>query len=63
MLLSVVLPALNEEGSIGSTLDHLIALDPFEIFVVDGGSSDRTYENASALSPSHPRSSAEASAG
>src|SRR5918996_2909581 len=41
--LSVVVPTLDEERSIGALLTDLRALDvPYEVIVVDGGSSDRT---------------------
>lgn len=48
-LLSVVIPARNEEGAIPSTLRHLhleLSLRgiPHEIVVVDDGSTDRTWE-------------------
>lgn len=48
MKLSIVIPARNEEGNIGSTLkllrDHLdgAGVSNFEIVVVDDGSKDRT---------------------
>ena len=48
-LLSIVIPARNEEGCIASTVQHLdlelnIQKVPHEIVVVDDGSTDRTWE-------------------
>lgn len=48
-LLSVVIPARDEEGSIGSMVEHLhveltLREVPHEIIVVDDGSKDRTWE-------------------
>ncbi|MCC9654759.1 glycosyltransferase family 2 protein [Rhodopirellula halodulae] len=48
-LLSIVIPAKNEEGCIASTVEHLhlelsIQKVPHEIVVVDDGSDDRTWE-------------------
>jgi rSAM/selenodomain-associated transferase 2 len=42
MRVSVIIPALNEEKSISTTLQSIIPLQPHEIIVVDGGSTDRT---------------------
>lgn len=44
MNVSVIVPVLNEENTIGSTLEALLRLAPDEIIVVDGGSDDRTRE-------------------
>jgi rSAM/selenodomain-associated transferase 2 len=46
MRISVIIPVLNEEKSIATTLDALLALTPYEVIVVDGGSADRTREIA-----------------
>ena len=46
MQISVIVPVLNEEKSIAATLHALLALAPYEIIIVDGGSSDRTREIA-----------------
>ncbi len=48
-LLSIVIPALNESGCVGATVQHLnLELDlhhiPHEIVVVDDGSTDTTWE-------------------
>ncbi len=52
--LSVVIPARDEEGCIGSTVEHLhielrVRGVPHEIVVVDDGSTDRTWEILEAL--------------
>jgi dolichol-phosphate mannosyltransferase len=48
-LLSIVIPALNEEGCISATVEHLdvemrLRGVPHEIVVVDDGSTDATWE-------------------
>lgn len=53
-LLSVVIPARDEEGCIAATIEHLhvelrLRGVPHEIVVVDDGSSDSTWEILSAL--------------
>lgn len=42
MNVSVIVAALNEERAIRATLTALMRLEPYEIIVVDGGSTDRT---------------------
>jgi dolichol-phosphate mannosyltransferase len=59
MLLSVVIPARNEEANIGATLDGIVdALSadeiPFELLVVDDGSSDDTFAVVEARGASTP---------
>src|SRR5437762_2039192 len=54
-LLSVVIPARDEEGCIAGTVEHLhLELElnkvPHEIVVVDDGSTDRTWEILQELS-------------
>lgn len=46
LLISVIIPTLNEAASLGRTLDHLQHADAIEIIVVDGGSRDNTREIA-----------------
>ncbi len=46
MNVSVIIPTLNEENSLSRTLDHLIPLEPDEIIISDGGSTDKTREIA-----------------
>ena len=49
MRISVVIPVLNEEKTIASVLQALNCLDPDEILVVDGGSTDHTREVCESL--------------
>ncbi|MBL7959153.1 TIGR04283 family arsenosugar biosynthesis glycosyltransferase [bacterium] len=42
MLISIIIPTLNEEANIESVLQSLIGFSNIEILVSDGGSSDRT---------------------
>ncbi|HMF47437.1 MAG TPA: glycosyltransferase, partial [Candidatus Saccharimonadales bacterium] len=44
MNISVIVPVLNEEKTIGAALTALSQLAPYEIIVVDGGSGDRSGE-------------------
>lgn len=44
MRISVIIPVLNEEKSIVTTVTALLPLKPDELFIVDGGSTDRTQE-------------------
>lgn len=43
---SVIIPALNEEGYIKRSIESVKKLNPLEVIVVDGGSTDRTREIA-----------------
>ncbi|MGO8700151.1 MAG: glycosyltransferase family 2 protein [Limisphaerales bacterium] len=58
-LLSIVIPARDEEGCIASTVEHLhveLALNgvPHEIVVVDDGSTDKTWEILQGLKARNP---------
>ncbi|MGA1872230.1 MAG: glycosyltransferase family 2 protein [Thermoplasmatota archaeon] len=46
MKVSVIIPTLNEEESIGQTIDQIPGSDDQEIMIVDGLSGDRTREIA-----------------
>ena len=49
MNLSVIIPALNEAENIRHTIEHALDLNPHEIIVVDGGSTDDTRRIATEL--------------
>jgi rSAM/selenodomain-associated transferase 2 len=49
MRISVIIPVLNEEKNIRTTIAALAPLDPAEIIVVDGRSTDRTREICESL--------------
>lgn len=58
-LLSIVIPARDEEGNIQSTVEHLhleleLRAVPHEILVVDDGSTDRTWETLQKISARLP---------
>ena len=57
--LSIVIPAYNEERRLPPTLHKLLAVlpslgRPYEIIVVDDGSSDGTVEKVAELAQTHP---------
>lgn len=55
---SVVIPCYNEEGAIRETLDHLAssidAAEPYELIVVDDGSTDGSLEILQGLAENFP---------
>jgi len=55
-LISVIIPALNEERALPATLDAILAQSAdLEVLVVDGGSVDRTPQIVEESSARHPR--------
>lgn len=60
MKLSVVIPAQNEEGSVGKTVEGIVAVlererIDYEVLVVDDGSEDATAEVVAAIVAGNPR--------
>jgi dolichol-phosphate mannosyltransferase len=60
MKLSVVIPAHNEEGSVGPTVEGIVARlagegIEYDVLVVDDDSSDRTKEIVEAIGAGNPR--------
>jgi dolichol-phosphate mannosyltransferase len=58
--LSVVIPAQNEEGSVGQTVEGIVAAlererVDYEVLVVDDGSEDRTAAVVAAIAERNPR--------
>ena len=58
--LSASFPAHNEEGNVEAMIEGLLAAlpqvaDRFEIIAVDDGSTDRTFERATAMAAADPR--------
>ena len=49
MSISVVIPTMNEEKTIGDVIKSLQYLNPVEVFVVDTNSTDRTREIAESM--------------
>ncbi len=60
MKLSVVIPAQNEEGSVGGTVEGVVAVlererIDYEVVVVDDGSEDSTAATVEAIGAANPR--------
>ena len=60
MKLSVLIPAQNEEGSVGSTVEGIVAVleregIDYEVLVVDDGSEDSTAAAVAAIAERNPR--------
>jgi glycosyltransferase involved in cell wall biosynthesis len=54
--LSVVVPAYNEEATLASVVEKLLAVPHLlEVVIVDDCSNDRTHEVAQALAAAHPQ--------
>ncbi len=48
MDISVIIPALNEEATVGIVVSELRMTGPYEVIVADNGSTDRTAQVAAA---------------
>lgn len=48
MDVSVIIPALNEEDTVGTVVKRLLETGPYEVIVADNGSADRTAQVAAA---------------
>lgn len=48
---SIVVPVYNESGVLPELVAHLVDVDAFETIVVDGGSTDGTWEELKELAP------------
>ena len=59
MTVTVVIPALNEEGNVGRLIQETFRVLPrdilSEMIVIDDGSSDRTGDEIKSLISTHPR--------
>jgi glycosyltransferase AglD len=58
-MISVVMPAHNEQGYLGPAVDAVVAglhgrEGTFEVIVVENGSTDATWQEAAAASEAHP---------
>jgi rSAM/selenodomain-associated transferase 2 len=54
MLVSIIIPVLNEEANIPAVLDSLLGFNNIEIIFCDGGSTDRTCANIASTMSMYP---------
>ncbi len=57
--ISIIIPALNEEGNLQNTIDHVLQaaaahFAEWELIIINDGSTDRTLEIAAANQKKHP---------
>ena len=50
MRISIIIPVLDEASTIAATLDAVLRLHPYQIIVVDGGSTEETVKIAAGFS-------------